>query len=236
MSSNSSTTNPVINLLLFDTDPQPLAASVISANPTATAYLIGCPPDTDSDACGTFNETVTVGPWAAASPPASASTGVYDMNVQLADDGISISIHCAMAHTVPATCTFNDAVPDMSTTVSPVVTSPASDDLSLGWAYMPVTVTAGQEKLGGSTSAGPSLTAGAASASGPRSTGAAAASAIGTSAASSGSAGASSASMSVSAASSSASASASKSGASGLAPSGVGSVALAGMLLAWLLR
>jgi len=122
MSSSNSTT--VVNLLLFDTDPQALVASVISANPTATAYLLNCREGTDSDDCGTYNESITVGPWAAAS--ATATTGVYDLNL-IEQGEFTFSIHCAMSQTVPATCTTINIGGNNDGTPTATYTSPATD-------------------------------------------------------------------------------------------------------------
>ncbi|KAK4550728.1 hypothetical protein LTR36_000307 [Oleoguttula mirabilis] len=148
MSTNASAITT--SLLLFDTDPQPLVASVISADATATAFLLNCREGTDSDDCGIYDASVTVGAWARTSPSA-ASTGasqVYDYFVS--EDTWTFSIHCGMSATVPATCTQiniggNDGTPTIT------FTSPATDDGDEGWGYLPVTITAGQEKLAAAT-------------------------------------------------------------------------------------
>nr|XP_001399150.2 GPI anchored protein [Aspergillus niger CBS 513.88] len=42
----------VTSMFIYDTDPQPLAASIIGNDATATTYSINCPPGTDSSDCG----------------------------------------------------------------------------------------------------------------------------------------------------------------------------------------
>ncbi|GKZ67482.1 hypothetical protein AnigIFM50267_001872 [Aspergillus niger] len=42
----------VTSMFIYDTDPQPLAASIIGNDATATSYSINCPPGTDSSDCG----------------------------------------------------------------------------------------------------------------------------------------------------------------------------------------
>jgi len=145
--STSTNGTQTVNLLLFDTDPQLIGATVVYANPTATAYKLGCMPGEDD--CGTFNEFVTVGPWAQTSPAASVTTGVYDLSVDMPDEDWSFSIHCVMSGTVPATCTTTNVGGNDDDGPTAVYTSPATDDSILAWAYMPVTIVAGQEKLGG---------------------------------------------------------------------------------------
>ena len=52
-----------VKLLLPFADPQPLVASVIAADSTATTYAVGCPPGTDTEDCGfAESQTVTQGP------------------------------------------------------------------------------------------------------------------------------------------------------------------------------
>lgn len=52
-----------VKLLLPFADPQPLVASVVAADSSATTYAVGCPPGTDSDECGfAESQTITQGP------------------------------------------------------------------------------------------------------------------------------------------------------------------------------
>lgn len=53
----------VVTILMPQVDQQTIHASVVSAGPTATAYLLECPPGADSLDCGIgTNFRVTEGP------------------------------------------------------------------------------------------------------------------------------------------------------------------------------
>ncbi|KAI1855613.1 hypothetical protein JX265_006016 [Neoarthrinium moseri] len=154
-------TTSITKILLLDTDSdQTLVADVLAADPTATTFLLNCPPGTDSNDCGTYNESVIVGPWAKPTPPPDATTGIYDVDISMPDESWSFHIHCDMSLTVPVQCTTtnlggnDDGHPTATFTV-------ASDDMSMGWGYIPVTITAGLEKLASATdSAGSVVTGG----------------------------------------------------------------------------
>ncbi|GAB7339736.1 hypothetical protein MBLNU457_6301t1 [Dothideomycetes sp. NU457] len=249
MSSTTTNATQTIDLLLFDTDPQSIGATVLYANPTATAYRLNCVPGEDE--CGTFNETVTVGPWAP--PAATASTGVYDLSVEVPDEDFSFSIHCVMSGTVPATCTTTNIGGNSDDGATAVYTSPASDDSVLAWQYMPVTIVAGQELLGGAgpsaaqtasssvaTSAGPSVRSmssafgSSAMAAAPASgSGSRPAMATATASSASGNALSSSSSRTASASPSGSAAATSTSNAAQTYGTGMGSMALAAVVLSW---
>jgi len=133
-----------VDLLLFNTEPYPLGpalgASVLYANPTATAYVLNCMNGTNPDACGTYNQSVTIGPWAQTS--AGAATGVYDAYINLSTQSATVSVHCDMSSTVPATCTMTQNLggSDMpgATATAAVWTTPASNYSAFSWGYMPV--------------------------------------------------------------------------------------------------
>lgn len=72
----------VVDVLLPMVDSQRIDASVISANPTATTYSLGCPPGTPSDECGLANGMELVyGPL----------TMSYDMSYVVTDAGKTYS-------------------------------------------------------------------------------------------------------------------------------------------------
>ncbi|KAI0126842.1 hypothetical protein BJ170DRAFT_420898 [Xylariales sp. AK1849] len=145
------TTTSVTSLLLFNTDAdQTLVAEVLGADPTATTFLLNCPSGTDSNDCGTYDESVTIGPWAQATPPPSASTGVYDVHISMGTEWL-YSQHCEMSQTVPVTCTTTNigGNDDGSPTFTFATVDPT--DGILGWEYFPVTITSGLEKLASAT-------------------------------------------------------------------------------------
>ncbi|KAH6656996.1 hypothetical protein BKA67DRAFT_553928 [Truncatella angustata] len=149
------TTTSVTKVFLFNTDPQTLVADVLAADATATTFLLNCPSGTDSNDCGTYNETVVVGPWAKPTPPPEASTGVYDLEIKL-DTEWYFHIHCDMTGTAPGVCTTTNI--GGNDDGSPTATyTPESTD----WNYMPVTITAGLEKLASATGSAASASASA---------------------------------------------------------------------------
>jgi hypothetical protein len=78
------TATSITKVLLFDTEADAtLVAEVLAADATATTFLLNCPSGTDGNDCGTYNESVVVGPWAKPTPPPDASTGVYDVEVNM---------------------------------------------------------------------------------------------------------------------------------------------------------
>ena len=136
------------SILFLETDPQSLVGSVIAADASKTTYLVGCAPSTnsaDSGECGVFGETITVG--------ASA----FDMH--MTDGDFTASEHCDMSGTVPTACRISlggaDANDPGVNAISPVPTD--------FYAYLPVNIVQGVEKL---ASASASPTSGAASPSG----------------------------------------------------------------------
>ncbi|KAF2099924.1 hypothetical protein NA57DRAFT_55858 [Rhizodiscina lignyota] len=123
-----------VSLLLLDTDPQKLVASVVEANPTSTVYVLNCPDGTDSNDCGTFNEWVTAG------------ENFYAMNMTEGD--FSATWSCDVAGTTSASCSqsFGGAeANDPGTTTTELSASEIT--------YYPVVITAGAQKLNGAATA-----------------------------------------------------------------------------------
>jgi hypothetical protein len=145
-------TTSVTTLLLFNTDPQSLVADILGANPTATTILLNCPPGTDSDDCGTYNETITIGPWAMATPPPDATSGVYDLLVT-EDTEFYYSQHCDMSKAVPVDCTTTNLGGNDDGSPTATFTNVQSTDSLFAWTYLPVTITAGLDKLAAAASA-----------------------------------------------------------------------------------
>lgn len=130
----------VTKILLFDTESDAtLVADVLAADATATTFLLNCPSGTDSNDCGTYNESVVVGPWAKPTPPPDASTGVYDMEVNMGTEWF-FHLHCNMNKTAPVDCTTTNIGGNDDGTPTATFTSVASNDDYLAWAYVPVTV------------------------------------------------------------------------------------------------
>ena len=115
------------SLLIFLAPSQNIDGSVLNANQAATTYLIDFP---GSDALGAnTNATVTVG-------PASQETGSYGIAVSVPNTGM-VTLNCNTSAMTPTACvvTAGGGLFDIVTTTLP------------NYSYLPVTVTAGLEKL-----------------------------------------------------------------------------------------
>ncbi|RFN52883.1 hypothetical protein FIE12Z_2896 [Fusarium flagelliforme] len=130
---------------------QSLVAEVIGADATATTYVLNCPPGTDGSDCGTYNNTVTIGPWASKTlPPGAASTGDLDIFITMPSEDEEydwrFSLHCDMSRSVAKKCTtINIGGNDDD---HPTATLTASEDLAeLTLVYAPVAITAGLDIL-----------------------------------------------------------------------------------------
>ncbi|KAM0255004.1 hypothetical protein ACHAQJ_006232 [Trichoderma viride] len=125
-----------VSLLLPYGDAQALVASVIAADSTATTYLFGCAPGTDSDDCGyPSSETVTQGP----------STWIYTASYT-GDDGENAiqGGHCKLnTKANAADCTMWATM----TVTGSVSSTTAATTMTFLEAQNDVTVTAGLDKL-----------------------------------------------------------------------------------------
>ena len=143
--------SPVVTSLLIPlTDPQPLVAEVIGADVSATTYVLNCPSGTDSNDCGTYNETITLGPWASKTlSPGAAETGVFDLFITDSVQPWKFSFHCEMSRTVAQECTTINLGGNDDGAPTATFSSPEElEDRDLAtFSYLPVTITAGQELL-----------------------------------------------------------------------------------------
>ena len=118
-----------VSLFLLDTDPQTLVASVVSANPSTTEYLVGCPTGVDSTECG-YN------------PPARVkhAGSVYEASITAADLQFTMSWECTVQAEATAVCT--------SSVGGAGANFPGSGTTTVtGAALIPVTVTSGANQL-----------------------------------------------------------------------------------------
>src|SRR5690242_751408 len=120
-----------LSIPFYGFDTQSVDASIISANPSATTMALACPPGTDANDCGLFPEmTLVYGP----------STYHLDMGVSDAN-AFTGTADCARGATV--TCTESAAGSEANFPGSSTTTYDDEDIITL-----PVTVTAGGDKLG----------------------------------------------------------------------------------------
>ncbi|KAL5001025.1 hypothetical protein BDV10DRAFT_25659 [Aspergillus recurvatus] len=129
----------VTSMYIFGADEQPLAASIMGNDASATTYSINCPPGTDSSDCG-------MGPGMTVIAAGEATT--YIMND---GDDFHYTAECSVGKSV-ATCTESAGGADANFPGVETTTGEVS--------YMPVTVTAGSITSAGSSTASSSASAG----------------------------------------------------------------------------
>jgi hypothetical protein len=141
-----------VSLFLMDTDLQTLVASVISANPSTTTYLVGCPTGTDQNDCG-YNPPETV----------KHAGSVYGASLTAAEEQFTMSYECTVYTTsgTSAVCTTSAGGAQANFPGSGIVTLSDTDV-----AFFPVTVTSGADKLASQTKATGSSGTGSATAGG----------------------------------------------------------------------
>ncbi|RFU75211.1 hypothetical protein TARUN_7015 [Trichoderma arundinaceum] len=134
-----------VDLLLPFADIQSLVGSVIAADSTATTYAYGCPSGTPSDDCGFDGiQTITQGP----------STWVYSTTYTPDMGGTYIQGgHCKLNTAADAaSCTVYATQTDETGSVLATSSAGVSTFLNL---QIPVTVTAGLDKLNATPGASP---------------------------------------------------------------------------------
>ncbi|GAM87068.1 hypothetical protein ANO11243_050890 [Dothideomycetidae sp. 11243] len=170
-----SVTTTVVTYVLLAVDTQiSHTGSVINADATATSLFIGC----SSGFTGfcTHNYTLIFGPWAQPTPPPDASTGVYEYLQTIpawTTEGSSTitngemstyNVYCDLTSTtLAAKCTTTDindvayygtqSYPQIETFTDPLINGIFAPRL------VPITITAGYEKLASLTSSGTAPTA-----------------------------------------------------------------------------
>ncbi|KAH1608782.1 hypothetical protein KXX44_006600 [Aspergillus fumigatus] len=133
----ASAQNTVTSMLIYGADPQPLVASVVGSDATATTYSINCPPGTDSTDCGMGpGLTLVAGP----------TTTVLKMDEPQEDFHWTVS--CSVGGTTTGVCI--ETASGTAANFPGVSSSTFSNDLPL----MAVTITAGAS-AGASASATP---------------------------------------------------------------------------------
>lgn len=141
----------ITSLLLPDLGGPGLVAEVLGADATATTYLLNCPDGTDSNECGVYNNSITLGPWASKTvSPGAASTGEFDQFITVSDeaDPWRFSLHCEMSRTVPQKCTTININGNDDGSPTATFTLDDFDDMWLAtFSHVAVTITAGQELL-----------------------------------------------------------------------------------------
>jgi len=125
----------VTSLFLPDADQQALVASVVGSHASTITYAINCPAGTDSNDCGYPSPfTMTFGP------------SFYEAQTTDAP-AFSYSVHCDLDGVTAATCTESAGGSEAN---FPGVSTETLTGTDAG-AYLAVTITAGLNKLAGSS-------------------------------------------------------------------------------------
>ncbi|KAL4749098.1 hypothetical protein BDW72DRAFT_178848 [Aspergillus terricola var. indicus] len=122
----------VTSMYILGADRQPLAASIMGNDASATTYSINCPPGTDSNDCGMGPGMTVI---------AADETTTYIMND---GDFFQFTAECSVGKSI-AVCTESAGGPEAN---FPGVET-ATEEVS----YMPVTVTAGSVTSAGASTA-----------------------------------------------------------------------------------
>lgn len=164
-----------VSLFLLDSDPQTLVASVISADASTTQYLVGCPAGEDANNCG-YDPAMTV----------MQAGSVYGASVTAPADGITLSYECTLYTSDGTSAVCTESLGGSAANDPGVQTTTLSGtDIS----FLPVTITAGLDKISAAATASASVTGSAsASATGTSSTGTSSGSVTGSASATSGTA------------------------------------------------
>ncbi|KAK4033757.1 hypothetical protein C8A01DRAFT_39765 [Parachaetomium inaequale] len=125
----------VVNVLLPSFGTEAMVASVISAGPTATSYLVNCPTDTSSEDCGLGDGLKIL---------YGSSTMTYGMTFA---DTNTYTANCKLDPAANTATCEGGVISDGSTSTVVAVFTDYSTFI------VPVTVTAGAEKLSGATEA-----------------------------------------------------------------------------------
>ncbi|KAL6231210.1 hypothetical protein BDW75DRAFT_50160 [Aspergillus navahoensis] len=121
----------VTSMYIFGADEQPLAASIMGNDASATTYSINCPPGTDGNDCG-------MGPGMTVIAAGEATT--YIMND---GDDFQYTAECSVGKSA-ATCTLSAGGADAN--------FPGVETTTAEVSYMPVTITAGSVASAGASS------------------------------------------------------------------------------------
>ena len=135
--------------------PHTFLGKVIGVQPTATTYLLGCP--SGDSFCDNQTISLTLGPWASQTlPSGAAETGVWDAEAAITaeDESWIYSYHCDMSRSIAQDCIVTKLNDTAETTSEPPYTISGTDldDRMKTFAYITVTLTAGQELLAAATS------------------------------------------------------------------------------------
>ncbi|KAI9706814.1 MAG: hypothetical protein M1820_004785 [Bogoriella megaspora] len=127
------------HFFLLDTDPQPLVASVISANPSGTTFALTCPSGTDQNDCG-YNPPISI----------IHQEDVWQGTLAAPEEQFTLSWSCSLIGTTTASCVESDGGEQANFKGITTMTFGSSD---VGGAFFPVEITAGLEKLQETSSA-----------------------------------------------------------------------------------
>ncbi|KAI9686853.1 MAG: hypothetical protein M1822_002606 [Bathelium mastoideum] len=123
-------------------DPQPLAASVITAAPSSTEFLLACPSSVSAQDCG-------IGPaFTITHAPGPDEQDVWQFSYAPSGEEFTMSDSCSVGHGTKAVCLESNGGKEANFPGSSTTTY---EGASVQDMFLPVTITAGLEKLSSAT-------------------------------------------------------------------------------------
>ena len=123
-------------------DPQSLAASVITAAPSSTEFLLACPSSIASQDCG-IEPAVTI-----TYAPGADEQNIWQLSYAPSGEEFTMSNSCSVGHGTKAVCVESNGGKEAN---FPGVSTTTYEGASVQEMFLPVTITAGLEKLAGAT-------------------------------------------------------------------------------------
>lgn len=143
--------NATITAFLVDTDPEPLVASVVTANAATTSLFVQCPSGEDASDCG-------LGPGISVE---QVSTSIWQASMTPPGESFSFSWSCDVDTSATTAVCVTSAGGESANAPGVATTTLSGTDVQ----FFPVTITAGQQQLGatGGASSGGSKSSGGSS-------------------------------------------------------------------------
>ncbi|KAL9091070.1 MAG: hypothetical protein Q9165_004997 [Trypethelium subeluteriae] len=123
-------------------DAQPLAASVITADPSTTSFQLSCPSTVSANDCG-VDPPITV-----VHVPGADEQDVWKASISPPGESWTFSYSCSVGHGTQAVCAESNGGQEAN---FPGLSTTTYEGASVQDMFLPVTITAGLEKLASAT-------------------------------------------------------------------------------------
>ncbi|KAL9077873.1 MAG: hypothetical protein Q9157_003204 [Trypethelium eluteriae] len=123
-------------------DSQPLAASVITADASTTSFQLGCPSSVSANDCG-VDPPITV-----VHIPGADEQDIWKASISPPGESWTFSYSCSVGHGTQAVCAESNGGQEAN---FPGLSTTTYEGASVQDMFLPVTITAGLEKLASAT-------------------------------------------------------------------------------------